>query len=255
MNRWRSFLLAAGVAVVGVSGYFLQTDRGNLAPSPRERVERGRFPRSGPPQGGSGCITVTGTAINYATYSQELDNAAWTSVADVTAPTITANAAVAAPSCATTFNIAGCGQTGVVDRVQFPATGLTHFSGIRNIHAGPGTGGQWDEYIYVMVGPGGCPDGLDIGSSDTEYFFTHHAVGASWTRISDVAGASTAGGSTLYVGNLGQNVRPTVGGVIGAVARAACDVYLFQADANVTGNEHRPVKTTSAAATQGPGCY
>lgn len=47
MNRWRSFLLAAGVAVVGVSGYFLQTENGTLAPMARERVERGRAPRGG----------------------------------------------------------------------------------------------------------------------------------------------------------------------------------------------------------------
>lgn len=47
MNRWRSFLLAAGVAVVGVSGYFLQTEDGRTIPLARERVERGRFPRGG----------------------------------------------------------------------------------------------------------------------------------------------------------------------------------------------------------------
>lgn len=51
MNRWRSFLLAAGVAVVGVSGYFIQTENGTLAPIARERVERGRFPRGGPERG------------------------------------------------------------------------------------------------------------------------------------------------------------------------------------------------------------
>lgn len=246
-----------GVLLAGGVGYlsFPAVDvAGSIGPG-RVRESRGRVGREGSPRSGSSCISVTGTAINYATYSQELDNAAWSSFADVTAPTITANAAVAAPSCATTNNIAGCGQTGVVDRVQFPATGIGHFSGIRNIHTGPGGGGQWDEYIYAIAGPGGCPGGLDIGSSDAEYWFTNHAIGASWVRISDVAGASTGAGSTLYVGNLGQGTRPTVGGVLGAASRAACDVYLWQADANVQGDEHRPVLTTSAPVTQGPGCY
>lgn len=50
MNRWRSFLLAAGVAVVGVSGYFITTEDGRVLPTgARERVERGRFGRDGSP--------------------------------------------------------------------------------------------------------------------------------------------------------------------------------------------------------------
>lgn len=252
--RRRVALGFLGVLLAGGAGYLsLSIDEpGSIGPG-RYRDGRGRLGRGGAPRGGASCISVTGTAINYATYSQEFDNAAWTSFADVTAPTVTPNAAVAAPSCATTFNIAGCGQTGVVDRVQFPATGLTHFSGIRNIYSGPGGGGQWSSYVYAIAGPGGCPDGLDIGSSDADYWFTTTAVGASWVRISDLAGASTGAGSTLFIGNLSPAARPSA--TLGAVARSACDVYLFQADAHVQGDEQRPVKTTSAAATQGPGCY
>lgn len=204
---------------------------------------------------GSSCISVTGTATNWLTYSQEFDNAAWSLFADVTAPTVTANAAVAAPACSTVFNVAGCGMTGIVDRVQFPATGLGHFSGIRNIHAGPGGGAVWSSYVYAIAGPGGCPGGLDIGSSDTEYYLTNNAVGASWVRISDLSGATTGAGSTLYIGNLGQGSRPTVAGALGLATRTACDVYLWQADADATGDAQRPVKTTSAPVTQGPGCY
>jgi len=48
MNRWRSFLAALGVAVVGATGYFLTTDDGRTISQPRERLERGRFGRNGP---------------------------------------------------------------------------------------------------------------------------------------------------------------------------------------------------------------
>lgn len=62
MNRWRSFLLAAGVAVVGVSGYFIQTERGNLPPMSRERVDRGRLGRAGAPTGSTPAFEL---AVSY----------------------------------------------------------------------------------------------------------------------------------------------------------------------------------------------
>lgn len=216
---------------------------------PRHR----RFMQKTLPAGGSSCIPVTGTAINYATWSQAFDNAAWSSFANMAAPVVTADVpGVVAPACADVVNVAGCGVAGTVDRVEFPATALTKFSAIRNIYSSPEQTNNG--YVYAKAGPGGCAGGLEIGtSSATEYYFTSNAITSNWTRISDLEGGFGALGSTLFIGNLAPAARPS--DTLGAATRTACDVYLWQADAASTGNAQRPVKTTSAAATQGPGCY
>lgn len=255
MTRWRQILAALGVvasAAVGVGVYTTSSavDQVSVRDLARFRDGRTRLARQGPVTGAT--CTPYGVAINYATYSQEFDNGAWTAFANTTAPTVTPNAGVAAPSCASSFSVTGCGLTGVVDRVQFPATGLGQFTGIRNIATGPGGGGQFDAYVYAIAGPGGCPDGLDLGTSDVNYFFTTTAVGGSWVRLADVVGAVTGSGTTIYIGNLSATARPS--DTLGAITRQACDVYLFQADINTQGDEHIPVKTTSSSATRGPVC-
>ncbi len=49
MTRWRSFLAAAGIAIVAISGYIITTSTGRtiVDDAPRERLGRGRFGRDG----------------------------------------------------------------------------------------------------------------------------------------------------------------------------------------------------------------
>jgi len=111
MNRWLSFLLAAGVAVVGVSGYLLQTDDGRVLSLPRERLGRGRLPRGDTTapaaayafcdQLTSGMKSGTWSCVNGDLTSPSASALAFTGVNN---PTATAGTTCAAPSYLTFAN-------------------------------------------------------------------------------------------------------------------------------------------------------
>lgn len=235
MNRWRSFLIAAGVAVVGVSGYFIQTENGTLAPIARERLERGRFARGGPDRAsGPTCATTPGACTSGVTnvlkYSEVFSTVGsssnWTNSQTGGGPnliTVTDNFAVG-PDCVTQ-NAA---------RLQINAQGAAEFSvRAQALPANTFSCGLW---VKGNAGTTGVLH-LWITSSGLNACATV-AFTAEWTRVKQEN--VTIGVGSFY---LGSDPADCGGG-----ATAAVDVLVADAQCNTGATLSGYIPTTSSSA-------
>jgi hypothetical protein len=170
-------------------------------------------------------LLVEQSRTNALLRSQELNNAAWTTVGSGSVPTVTADFAVA-PDGTTT-----------AERVQFAATSGAGFSLVEQslaAAASPHVGA-----IYVRGN--GTSGTIDIASrgvgtciADCNY------VAGSWTRCLT---PSCAIANTVFdVGNYSLSN--------GGIARGAADVFLWQADRQDGAYMTSPIPTTSATVTR-----
>ena len=192
MTRWRSFLAVLGIAAVGVSGYFLQTEDGRTLPTEgRYRDGRGRFGRGGDPcssRGGVGCATTacvvcacTPGTENALFSSQNMASADWSTAASGAAgPTRLANAG-AAPDGTTTAT-----------SVFIPETTAAQYSFVRQSAVACLSESMW----FQGVASSGVQDFCVYGStSPGAWSCVECPYSASWLRCERpnvaVSGATT----------------------------------------------------------------
>jgi hypothetical protein len=186
-------------------------------------VNNARVMRGGDGTGTKG-ILIEGGRTNSTLRSQEFDNAAWTKFGDVTAPTVTADQAVA-PDGTTT-----------ADRVQFAATSGANRSIV--FDTGASCPISADSASIFVKGNGGSGT-LDLYVQTPATRADCNYVAGSWTRCT-VTGTLTGGGNIAFGNN----------SLISGSSRSAADVFVWGAQCEAGPFTSSYISTTAAAGTR-----
>lgn len=192
-------------------------------------------PRVMPGDTGTGAngLLVEGARTNSILRSQELDNAAWTAVGSATAPTVTANAAVA-PDGTTT-----------AERVQVAACpGGGSFSVVQQNYTG--TAAAWAGTMFFK--------GNGTSGNIALYYFDSTATAGTWVSCPFVS----TGWSRCEVDRTFANITHRLGfgcnndtGVFpGSSNTGAVDVFAWGADSEAGALASSYIATTAAAVTR-----